>query len=244
MKSAMAARHADRWPRSRPTPIQVVAALSESSPDPATFLHAGWAAMAADASGLRRHMASTFVPGWNKEKLVTAAMPVAAKRNVLIMVTLTGRRTSLTGIFLRKVSHVVWPVEELAGLLRTAIGEFVLLPAGRLETIGRMKIFLFVLFATIFESTGDAIVRVALHHSSMPVRIGLFLLGAIFLALYGTSLNLAPIDFAAVTGMYVATLFVVFQVVNYVFFHTAPTIPVLVGGALIATGGLVVSLWQ
>jgi small multidrug resistance family-3 protein len=107
-----------------------------------------------------------------------------------------------------------------------------------------MKIFLFVLCATIFEATGDAIVRIALHHPSMPARIGLFLLGAILLALYGTSLNLAPIDFAQVTGMYVATLFVVFQVVNYVFFHTAPTTPVLVGGALIAAGGLVISLWQ
>ena len=132
--------------------------------------------------------------------------------------------------------------KSLSGLPRIAVG----LSCSTNEGLrpSRMKIFLFVLCATIFEATGDAIVRIALHHPSMPARIGLFLLGAILLALYGTSLNLAPIDFAAVTGMYVATLFVVFQVVNYLFFQTAPTTPVLVGGALIAAGGLVISLWQ
>jgi hypothetical protein len=77
----------------------------------------------------------------------------------------------------------------LSGLLRIEVGEFALLPEGRLETIGLMKVFLFVLCATIFEATGDAIVRMALHHPSMPARIGLFLLGAILLALYGTSLQ-------------------------------------------------------
>jgi len=50
-----------------------------------------------------------------------------------------------------------------------------------------MKIFLFVLAATIFEAAGDAIVRIALHHQSLSARIGLFLVGYTLLALYGTS---------------------------------------------------------
>lgn len=107
-----------------------------------------------------------------------------------------------------------------------------------------MKIFLFVLAATIFEAVGDAVVRVALHHSSLPARVTLFLVGGGLLTLYGTSLNLAPVEFATVTGMYVATLFVVFQITNYVFFRTTPTPSVLVGGAFIVTGGLIVSLWR
>jgi small multidrug resistance family-3 protein len=107
-----------------------------------------------------------------------------------------------------------------------------------------MKVFLFVLLATVLEATGDAIVRIALKESSTPARIGLFLIGGIFLTLYGTSLNLAPVEFAAVTGMYVATLFVVFQITNYVFFRTLPTGAVMVGGILILTGGLIVSLWK
>ncbi|MGC2161833.1 MAG: hypothetical protein WA634_08000 [Silvibacterium sp.] len=107
-----------------------------------------------------------------------------------------------------------------------------------------MKIFIFVLVATIFESTGDAVVRIALHHPSLPIRIGLFLLGAVLLTLYGTSLNLAPVEFATVTGMYVATLFVVFQVTNYAFFRTVPTPAVMLGGTFIVAGGLIVSLWR
>jgi hypothetical protein len=107
-----------------------------------------------------------------------------------------------------------------------------------------MKIFLFVFAATVFEAAGDAIVRIALHHQSWSVRIGLFLLGYTLLALYGTSLNLAPVEFAAVTGMYVATLFVVFQIANFVFFGALPTPAVLVGGAFIVTGGLTVALWR
>ncbi|WP_188757552.1 hypothetical protein [Edaphobacter acidisoli] len=107
-----------------------------------------------------------------------------------------------------------------------------------------MKIFLFVLAATIFEAVGDAVVRVALHHSSTPVRVGLFLVGGILLTLYGTWLNLAPVEFATVTGLYVATLFVVFQIVNFLFFRVVPSISVLVGGALIVAGGLVVYHWR
>ncbi len=107
-----------------------------------------------------------------------------------------------------------------------------------------MKIFLFVFAATVFEAAGDAIVRIALHHQSLSARIGLFSLGYILLALYGTSLNLAPVEFAAVTGIYVATLFVVFQIVNFVFLGVLPTPAILVGGTFIVIGGLTVALWR
>ena len=107
-----------------------------------------------------------------------------------------------------------------------------------------MKVFLFVLAATILEASGDAIVRIALHHPSIPARIALFLAGFALLALYGTSLNMAPVKFASVTGLYVAILFVVFQITNYIFFRVVPTPSVWVGGALILSGGLIVSLWK
>ena len=86
--------------------------------------------------------------------------------------------------------------------------------------------------------------RIALHHPSLLARIGFFLAGTVLLALYGTSLNLAPVEFASVTGMYIATLFVVWQVINFAFFRTAPTLPILVGGTLIVAGGLVVAFWR
>jgi small multidrug resistance family-3 protein len=103
-----------------------------------------------------------------------------------------------------------------------------------------MKIFAFVLAATIFEASGDAVIRLSLHGESLPVRIGLFIAGSVLLALYGTSLNLAPVHFAAVTGLYLATLVVAFQAANYAFFHTVPTLPVLGGCVLVVAGGLVI----
>lgn len=112
--------------------------------------------------------------------------------------------------------------------------------------MGCMKIFLFVLVATVCEAAGDAIVRVALHQNSnsVPTRLGLYVVGALLLALYGTSLNLAPVEFAQVTGFYVAMLFIMFQISNYVFFRTLPTAPVAVGGGLIVAGGLIVGLMR
>jgi small multidrug resistance family-3 protein len=103
-----------------------------------------------------------------------------------------------------------------------------------------MKTFLFVLAATILEASGDAIIRLALTSHAMSSRILLFLLGSLLLACYGTSLNLAPVEFASVTGIYVATLIVMFQVSNYLFFRIAPSPAVVTGCALVVAGGLVI----
>lgn len=104
----------------------------------------------------------------------------------------------------------------------------------------------FLLVATIVEASGDAIIRIALHgHAGLgPARIGLFLLGAALLFGYGTFLNLAPLEFGEVVGLYIATLFIVWQAINFVFFRAAPTLPALVGGALIVAGGAIVSFWK
>ena len=107
-----------------------------------------------------------------------------------------------------------------------------------------MKIFLFVLASTIFEAAGDAILRIALNSHAVPVRVGYFATGMLLLTLYGTSLNLAPVEFGKVVGLYIALLFIVFQVTNYIAFKARPTLPIFVGGTLIVAGGLLVMLWQ
>lgn len=76
------------------------------------------------------------------------------------------------------------------------------------------------------------------------VCAALFILGTVLLALYGTSLNLAPVDFATVTGLYVASVFIVFQITSYVFFHQIPSRPILLGGALILAGSMVVYIFR
>lgn len=89
-------------------------------------------------------------------------------------------------------------------------------------------------------------VRIALlNHAGMTaIRIGLFALGASLVFGYATFLNLAPLEFREVVGLYIATLFVVWQAINFVFFRTLPTLPILAGGMLIVAGGLLVSFWK
>ena len=105
--------------------------------------------------------------------------------------------------------------------------------------------FLFLLVATLLEATGDALVRMSIYREQLGwARVAIFLLGAALLTGYGTFLNLAPLEFARVVGLYIATLFVVWQVINYLAFGVAPGAPIFVGGALIVTGGMIVSYWK
>jgi hypothetical protein len=101
-----------------------------------------------------------------------------------------------------------------------------------------------LLLATTLEAGGDAIVRMAIYKHAGLARLGILLVGGILLLGYGCSLNLASLEFSRVVGLYIATLFVVWQVINFVAFHTLPTLPVLVGGALIITGGIILTYWK
>jgi small multidrug resistance family-3 protein len=105
-------------------------------------------------------------------------------------------------------------------------------------------IFMYVVIATIFEAFGDAIVRLGIAQTSWLTRGSLFMAGAILLFGYGLSVNLAPVEFGRVVGLYIATLFVVWQLVNWIVFQSLPTAPVLAGGALIVAGGAVVTFWK
>ena len=102
----------------------------------------------------------------------------------------------------------------------------------------------FLLVATVLEVSGDAIIRTSIYNHTGMFRIGLFLVGAILLFGYGYSLNLAPVEFGQVVGLYIATLFIVWQVINYIAFRTLPTLPVIVGGVLVILGGLIITFWK
>lgn len=101
-----------------------------------------------------------------------------------------------------------------------------------------------LLIATTLEVSGDAIVRMALYNHVGLIRIGLFLAGAALLLGYGSFLNLAPLDFGRVVGLYIATLFVIWQVINFIAFRSLPTMPILLGGALIIAGGAIITFWR
>ena len=103
---------------------------------------------------------------------------------------------------------------------------------------------LLLIVATTLEASGDAIVRMAIYNHVGIIRIALFLLGAVLLLGYGSFLNLAPLEFGRVVGLYIATLFVVWQVINFLAFRSLPNLPILVGGTLIIAGGAVITYWK
>src|SRR5580765_7486021 len=77
----------------------------------------------------------------------------------------------------------------------------------------------FLLIATTLEVTGDAFVRKAMYEHVGMARFGLFAAGTVLLLGYGFSLNLAPVPFARVVGLYIATLFVMWQAINTIAFR-------------------------
>lgn len=106
------------------------------------------------------------------------------------------------------------------------------------------RIFLFLIVATSLETFGDAIVRIGIGQTAWLPRSALFVGGAVLLFGYGLSVNLAPIEFNRVVGLYIAILFIMWQVVNLIVFRTPPGMPILLGGLLIIIGGLIVTFWE
>ncbi len=102
----------------------------------------------------------------------------------------------------------------------------------------------FLIVATALEVSGDAVVRMAIYDHAGWYRAALFLGGALLLFGYGSFLNLAPLEFGQVVGLYIATLFVMWQIVNFAFFRTMPNLPSIVGGALIVAGGAIITFWK
>ena len=113
-----------------------------------------------------------------------------------------------------------------------------------MKNIQNIHPFVFVLIATILEVIGDAIIRTSIYNNTGMARVGLMIIGALLLFGYGTSINLAPIEFGQIAGLYIATLFVVWQIINFIAFKTVPTLPVIVGGMFIVIGGLIVTFWR
>ena len=102
----------------------------------------------------------------------------------------------------------------------------------------------FLLIATTLEVSGDAIIRTSIYHHTGVARIMLWIAGAVLLFGYGYFLNLAPVEFGQVVGLYIATLFVVWQIINYIAFKAVPTLPIIVGGTMVVAGGLIITFWK
>ena len=100
---------------------------------------------------------------------------------------------------------------------------------------------LVVLFAAaLLEAGGDALVRKGLHLGAIW-RIVFLMAGAGILFAYGYTVNSPPWDFGRSLGVYVTFFFVVAQLINWIAFGQAPTARIVLGGACIIIGGMIVS---
>lgn len=104
--------------------------------------------------------------------------------------------------------------------------------------------FLVLALAALLEVAGDAVVRTGLFAPGVARKVSLVLLGGLLLTIYGVVVNTPKWDFGRLLGVYVTLFFVAAQIINFVGFHVRPGAPVLVGGALIVAGGLVMTFWS
>lgn len=96
-----------------------------------------------------------------------------------------------------------------------------------------------LILAALLESGGDALIRFGLRNGRWAL-----LVGAGALVVYGFVVNLTRWDFSRLMGVYIALFFVVSQTIAVVAFRERVQTPTLVGGALIVTGGLVLTFWH
>ena len=106
------------------------------------------------------------------------------------------------------------------------------------------SILLVLTLAAILEAGGDALARTGLHAHALLIRLGFFAAGAVVLFAYGITVNLPNWDFGRLLGVYVALFFVVAQLINLTAFGIRPTLPIYCGGALILSGGLLMTFWK
>jgi hypothetical protein len=90
-----------------------------------------------------------------------------------------------------------------------------------------LGVWAILIAATAMESSGDALVRIGLFDKTGASRVGVLVGGATLLFGYGVVLNLTPLPFERVVGLYIATLFLVWQVVSFVTFHSTPSLPIV-----------------
>ena len=69
-------------------------------------------------------------------------------------------------------------------------------------------------------------------------------MGTVVLVCYSLFLNSSKIDFGKLLVIYVVLFFFMAHVVAKLQFHQTPSKSIYLGGAFIATGGLIVTFWK
>jgi small multidrug resistance family-3 protein len=106
----------------------------------------------------------------------------------------------------------------------------------------RSGAFFLLVIAAFLEAYGDSCFQSALYRASGMSRVFAFAGGAASLVTYGLVVNAPRWEFGKLLGIYVVLFFCLAQVIARVKFGQTPTLPILIGGALICLGGLVISI--
>ncbi len=100
-----------------------------------------------------------------------------------------------------------------------------------------MTSLLVLVLAAALEIGGDAAIRRGLLQPAWRWLV----LGAVTLVAYGFAVNVnRAMDFGRLMGLYIAVFFVVSQLLALAFFDEKPPASLILGGALIVAGGLVI----
>ena len=110
--------------------------------------------------------------------------------------------------------------------------------------MNRTTAFLILAFCALLEAGGDALVRKGMHAEAMVTRVGLYIAAAIVLFAYGWLINRPPWSFGSLLGIYVVLFFVVAQILAFTLFGERPTPALAIGGLLIVSGGILITLFR
>lgn len=98
--------------------------------------------------------------------------------------------------------------------------------------------------AALLETFGDSCFQAGLYRSSGMARAISLAGGALALACYGLAVNTPRWEFGELLGVYVALFFLFAQILAKTRFKQPPTPPILLGGSLIALGGIIITFWR
>ena len=109
--------------------------------------------------------------------------------------------------------------------------------------MSRGSAIVILIFAAVLEAGGDAIIRQGLRSGALA-RLLLFAAGGCVLFAYGWFVNAPPWNFGSLLGLYVVFFFLIAQLMAWIGFGQKPTGAVLLGGALIVAGGVIIALGE
>ena len=113
---------------------------------------------------------------------------------------------------------------------------------GDVDLKGTSTALSILLMAALLETGGDAVIRTALRAPNPFLKAAFFTVAAVILFTYGYVVNLPSWDFGRLLGIYIVFFFVVAQILSWAVFHQQPSRAILFGGALIVTGGIIISV--